>query len=69
MISARRASNITHLSMGATISGLTSKILKQVLTDHAFVWTGVPQSFMDLAEEGEYYETHFSKAYIRRSDC
>ncbi len=61
--------------MGAAISGLTSKILKQVLTDqlslerHAFVWTGVPQSFMDLAEEGEYYETHFSKVYIRRSDC
>ncbi len=75
VISARRAPNIAYLSVGAAISGLTSKILEQVLTGqpplerHAFAWTGVPQSFMDLAGEGEYCETHFSRAYIRRSDC
>lgn len=50
--------------MGAAISGLTSKILEQVLTGqpplerHAFAWTGIPQSFIDLAGEGEYCETH-----------
>ncbi|KAL9062661.1 MAG: hypothetical protein Q9161_009772 [Pseudevernia consocians] len=75
VMSARRAPNIAYLSMGAAISGLTSKILEQVLTGqpplerHAFAWTGVPQSFMDLAGEGEYCETHFSIVYIRRSDC
>ena len=75
VISARRAPNIAYLSVGAAISGLTSKILEQVVTGqpplerHAFAWTGVPQSFMDLAGEGEYYETHSSRSYIRRSDC
>lgn len=75
VISARRAPNIACLSVGAAISGLTSKILDQVLTGqppldrHAFAWTGVPQSFMDLAGEGPYYETNFSRVYIRRSDC
>ncbi len=24
---------------------------------------------MNLAKEGEYYEMHFFKAYIRKSDC
>ena len=75
VISVRRAPNLAYLSVNAAISGLTSKILKQVLTgqppleQHAFAWIEVPQSFMDLAEEGEYYETRGSKAYIRRSNC
>lgn len=75
VMSARRAPNIAYLSMGAAISGLTSKVLEHVLTGqpplerHAFAWTGVPQSFMDLVGEGKYCETHFSRAYIRRSDC
>ena len=75
VMSARRAPSIAYLSVGAAISGLTSTVLEQVLTGqpplerHAFAWTGVPQSFMDLAGEGEYCETHFSRVYIRRSDC
>ena len=46
MISARRAPNFAYLSVGAAISGLTSKILEQVLTGqpplerHAFAWIG-----------------------------
>ena len=39
------------------------------LERHAFAWTGVPQSFMDLAGEGQYHETHLSTAYVQRSDC
>jgi len=75
LICARRAPNIAFLSIGAAISGLTSKILGQVSTGqpplepHAYAWTGVPQSFMDIAGEGRYYEMCSSKAYIRRSDC
>lgn len=75
VMSARRAPNIAYLSVGAAISGLTSTVLEQVLTGqpplerHAFAWTGVPQSFMDLIGEGKYCEKHFSKAYIQRSDC
>lgn len=75
VMSARRAPNIGYLSLGTAISGLTSKVLDLVLTGqpplerHAFAWTGVPQSFMDFAGEGEYCETHFSRDYIQRSDC
>ena len=75
VISARRAPNIAYLCLAAAISGFTSTILKQVLKSqqpldrHAFAWTGVPQSFMDLAGEGDYYEMHFSRPYIRRADC
>ncbi|KAL9015507.1 MAG: hypothetical protein Q9185_007097 [Variospora sp. 1 TL-2023] len=75
MICARRAPNVAFLSIGAATSGLTSTILEQVRTGqpplerHAYAWTGVPQSFMDIAGEGKYYETHCSQTYIRRSDC
>ena len=75
LICARRVPALAFLSVGAAISGLTVKILEQVnsgqppLERHAFAWTGVPQSFMDLAGEGKYYETYFSKAYIKRGDC
>ncbi len=67
--------HISYLLMNVAINNLTSKILKQILTDqlslkrHAFVWTEISQSFMNLAEEDEYYETHFFKIYIQRSDC
>jgi len=75
LICARRAPNIAYLSIAAAISGLTPKILDQVssgqppLERHAYAWTGVPQSFMDIAGEGRYFELRSSKAYIRRSDC
>ncbi len=75
LMCARRAPNIAFLSIGAAISGLTSKILGQVSTGqpplepHAYAWTGVPQSFMDIVGDGRYYEMCSSKAYIRRSDC
>ena len=75
MICARRAPSVAFLSIGAAISGLTSTILEQIKTGqpplerHAYAWTGVPQSFMDIAGEGSYYETYCSKTYIRRSDC
>ena len=75
LMCARRAPNIAFLSIGAAISGLTSTILSQVSTGqpplerHAYAWTGVPQSFMDIAGEGRYYEMCSSTAYIRRSDC
>ena len=75
IMSARRAPNTAYLSVGAAISGLTSTVLEQVFTGqpplerHAFAWTGVPQSFMDLAGEGRYCETQFSEAHIPRSDC
>jgi hypothetical protein len=75
IICARRAPNIAFLSIAATISGLAPKIWDQVrsgqppLERHAFAWTGVPQSFMDIAGEGRYSEVCFSKEYIRRSDC
>lgn len=64
MICARRAPNLAFLSTGATISGLTSTILEQIKTGqpslerHAYAWTEIPQSFMDIAGEGKYYETH-----------
>ncbi|KAI4286748.1 MAG: hypothetical protein L6R35_003998 [Caloplaca aegaea] len=67
MICARRAPNVAFLSIGAATSGLTSTILEQVKTGqpplerHAYAWTGVPQSFMDFAGEGKYYETHCSQ--------
>jgi hypothetical protein len=75
IICARRAPNIAFLSIAATISGLAPKIWDQVrsgqppLERHAFAWTGVPQSFMDIAGKGRYSEVRFSKEYIRRSDC
>ena len=75
LICARRAPNVAFLSIGAAISGLTTKILDQVSTGqpplepHAYAWTGVPQSFMDIAGEGKYYEMCSSTAYIGRSDC
>jgi len=75
LICARRAPNLAFLSIAAAISGLTSKILDQVSTGqpplerHACAWTGVPQTFMDIAGEGRYFEMRYSKAYIRRSDC
>ncbi|KAK3166967.1 hypothetical protein OEA41_010092 [Lepraria neglecta] len=74
LICARRAPNVVFLSIGAAISGLMSHILEQVntaqppLERHAYAWTGVPQSFMDIAGEGAYYET-YSEDYILRSDC
>ena len=55
MIRARRAPKLAFLSIGATISGLTSTILEQIKTGqpplerHAYAWTGVPQSFKDWA--------------------
>ncbi len=74
VISARRAPIIAYLSVGAGIGGLTLKILEQVLIGrplerHAFARTGVPQSFMDLAGEGDHYETHLTIAHIQRNDC
>lgn len=75
VICARRAPNIAFLCLGATISGLMPEVLSRAMTGkpplerHAYAWTGVPQSFMDLAGEGPYYETHLAEKYIRRSDC
>ena len=75
LICARRAPNVAFLSIGAAISGLMPKILEQVKTaqppleQHAYAWTGVPQSFMDIAGEGAYYETYSSEEYIERSNC
>ncbi|KAL9123813.1 MAG: hypothetical protein Q9217_006796 [Psora testacea] len=75
LICARRAPNTAFLSIAAAISGLTPKILDQVssgqppLENHAYAWTGVPQSFMDIAGKGRYFEMRCSEAYIRRSDC
>ena len=75
LICARRAPNIAFLSIAAAISGLASKIWDQVhsgqppLEQHAYAWTGVPQSFMDVAGEGRYFEVCFSEEYTRRSDC
>lgn len=75
LICAQRAPNVAFLAIAATISGLASKIWDQVwsgqppLERHAFAWTGVPQSFMDIAGEGKYFEVCFSQEYIRRSDC
>jgi len=71
----RRAPNIAFLSIDAAINDLTSKILGQVSTgqppleSHAYAWTEVSQSFMDIASEDRYYEMCSSKAYIWRSDC
>lgn len=75
LICARRAPNIAFLSIAASISGLAYKIWDQVrsgqppLERHAYAWTGVPQSFMDVAGEGKYLKVCFAEEYIRRSDC
>ena len=75
LICAQRAPNIAFLSIAATISGLAYKIWDQVcsgqppLERHACTWTGIPQSFMDIAGEGKYFEVCFAEEYIRRSDC
>lgn len=75
LICAGRAPSLAFLSIATSISGLTFKILDQVssgqppLDKHAYAWTGVPQSFMDVEGEGGYYKMRSSKAYIRRSDC
>ncbi|KAK3169307.1 hypothetical protein OEA41_008690 [Lepraria neglecta] len=74
LICARRAPNVAFLSIGAAISGLMPKILVQVKTaqppleQHAYAWTGVPQS-LDIAGEGAYYETYSEEEYIKRSNC
>lgn len=74
-ICARRAPNIAYLSYAAAVSGLMSRILQQVISGQppldplACAWTGIPQSFMDLAGEGPYFQGHDDKEYILRSDC
>lgn len=74
-VCARRAPRIAYLFFGAAVSGLMSRILRQVIGGQppldplAYAWIEIPQSFMDSAGEGAYIETHNGKEYILRSDC
>lgn len=74
-IGARRAPSMGLFLFAAAATGLLPKIIMQVCSGQppldrcASVWTGIPQSFMDVAEHGEYGIVQGSHTYLRRSDC
>ena len=70
-----RRPKLSVLWLGAVISGLAPRILDFVkggappLDPSAFAWTGCPQSFMDLAGSGPYFQTKASGEEIQRADA
>ncbi|KAL9023528.1 MAG: hypothetical protein Q9196_007148, partial [Gyalolechia fulgens] len=70
-----RRPKLSALWLGAVTSGLAPRILDFVkggtppLDPNAFAWTGCPQSFMDLAGSGPYFQTEDSGEKIRRADA
>jgi hypothetical protein len=74
LLCSRNTPKMTGLSVGAAISGLLSTVLNQVrevrspLERHAYAWTGVPQSFMEVGD-GPYVFSKETQSYIRRADC
>lgn len=70
-----RRPKLSALWLGAVISGLTPRVIDFVksgappLDPNAFAWTGCPQSFMDLAGLGPYFQTDASGEKIQRADA
>ncbi|KAL8894851.1 MAG: hypothetical protein Q9207_008392 [Kuettlingeria erythrocarpa] len=70
-----RRPKLSALWLGAVTSGLAPRILDFVkggappLDPNAFAWTGCPQSFMDLAGSGPYFQTKASGEKIQRADA
>ncbi|KAI4138338.1 MAG: hypothetical protein LQ341_004716 [Variospora aurantia] len=70
-----RRPKLSVLWLGAVTSGLAPRILKFVkggtppLDPNAFAWTGCPQSFMDLAGSGPYFQTEALGEKIQRADA
>jgi len=75
LMGARRAPPMGVLFIAAAVTRLLPTISAQVrsgqppLERHAFPWTGVPQSFMDVGGSGDYGIVRESGTYLRRSDC
>ena len=71
LICARRSPSIAALWLGAATSGLIPRILKLVesgtppLDQNGVLWTGSPQSFMDIPGSGSYFD---SSGEIERTD-
>ena len=72
---ARRAPSIGILFIAAAVTGLLPTVFTQIcsgqppLERHACAFTGLPQSFMDVAGSGDYGIDRASSIYLRRSDC